>query len=640
MIPQEIVDQILNTAQIEEVVGEFVPLKKSGANYKANSPWTDERTPSFFVSPGKNIFKDFSSGRGGNPATFLMEHEQMSYPQALRWLAEMYNIEIPEKEETEEEKKERTEKDSLYIILNYAKDYYHHYLLNNEQGKAIGLSYFKERGFSEEIIRKFELGYAPSGKQNLVNDAIANQYQEIYLEKSGLAKRDNDNNLIDRFRDRVMFPIHSVSGKTLGFGGRTLTTNTKAPKYLNSPETEVYNKSQILYGIYQAKEGMRKKDECLMVEGYTDVLSLHQAGIDNVVASSGTSLTDDHFKLVKKFASSLVFMFDSDQAGVNASMKAIDLALSHQLKVKVIHLPEGEDPDTFAQQNDQTSIEEYLGNHARDFILYKVEQNKDVQQKDPLKRAETIRSIVHSISHIPDALNRNVYIQETSRLMDVSEELLYQELNKLIVDKVKKQNKRQKATATNTHTEVAEKVSGEQQKVTWGKSVKQEQEVIKCLLSFGSYDYNGEQTVAEYLLGELSEIEWESESCRKVLTIYQQYLENQQEHPPDEVFTQHDDQHVQQMAVDSLTQHYELSENWEEKIGKVVKGPEDNYTKDVKSALNHLKLKKILLLLKQNEEELKKASSDEKIDELMQVHTYLTNLKKEISDEIGTVILG
>lgn len=640
MIPQEIVDQILNTAQIEEVVGEFVPLKKSGANYKANSPWTDERTPSFFVSPGKNIFKDFSSGRGGNPATFLMEHEQMSYPQALRWLAEMYNIEIPEKEETEEEKKERTEKDSLYIILNYAKDYYHHYLLNNEQGKAIGLSYFKERGFSEEIIRKFELGYAPSGKQNLVNDAIANQYQEIYLEKSGLAKRDNDNNLIDRFRDRVMFPIHSVSGKTLGFGGRTLTTNTKAPKYLNSPETEVYNKSQILYGIYQAKEGMRKKDECLMVEGYTDVLSLHQAGIDNVVASSGTSLTDDHFKLVKKFASSLVFMFDSDQAGVNASMKAIDLALSHQLKVKVIHLPEGEDPDTFAQQNDQTSIEEYLGNHARDFILYKVEQNKDVQQKDPLKRAETIRSIVHSISHIPDALNRNVYIQETSRLMDVSEELLYQELNKLIVDKVKKQNKRQKATATNTHTEVAEKVSGEQQKVTWGKSIKQEQEVIKCLLSFGSYDYNGEQTVAEYLLGELSEIEWESESCRKVLTIYQQYLENQQEHPPDEVFTQHDDQHVQQMAVDSLTQHYELSENWEEKIGKVVKGPEDNYTKDVKSALNHLKLKKILLLLKQNEEELKKASSDEKIDELMQVHTYLTNLKKEISDEIGTVILG
>lgn len=638
MIPKATVDKILDTAQIEDVVGEFVPLKRAGANFKANSPWTDERTPSFFVAPGKNIFKDFSSGKGGNPVTFLMEHEHLSYPQALRWLAEFYKIEIPEQEESAEEKEQRTEREAIQILLNYAARYYHEYLLNEEDGKAVGLAYFKERGFTETVIDKFQLGYAPDEKRHFTDHALNQQYKEDYLERAGLGKKTNDGGIIDQFRDRVIFPIHSVSGKTLGFGGRILKSNTKLPKYINSPETEIYDKSKVLYGIYQAKDALRKKDEAILVEGYTDVIALHEAGVENVVASSGTSLTDDQMKLIKRFTNQLIFMFDGDQAGTDASMRGVDMALQHDLSVKVLHLPEEHDPDSFAQDHSAEEIREYIDNHVRDFLMFKIEQSKDAAQQDPIKRAETIRGIVKSIAQIPDNLNRNLYIKEAARILQVEEELLYQELNRHLMDKAKREDKKA-AREEQSAREEDLTGPGSEAKGTWGQSLVQEKQVVETLLRYGPEDFSEEESVAMHILGDVKDLEWESPSCHSIIQLYQDYLTENQDHPPESLFTQHEDRSVQQMAVDAYTQQFQISENWKAKIGKVIKPPDENYTVEVTSGLNHLKLKKLLQMLQQNEEELRKAASDEKVQELLQVHNHLNVLKQKITDQLGTVIL-
>ncbi len=636
MISKSVVDKILETAQIDEVVGEFVPLKKAGSNFKGHSPWTEERTPSFFVAPGKNIFKDFSSGKGGNPITFLMEHEQLSYPQALRWLANFYNIEISEEEESEEEKAQRTAVESIQILLNYASKYYHDYLVNNEDGKAVGLTYFKERGFSDSVIEKFELGYAPDEKRHFSDHALNQKFKQEYLERAGLAKKTNDGGLIDQFRDRVLFPIHSVSGKTLGFGGRILKSNTNLPKYINSPETEVYDKSKILYGIYQAKNALRKKEEAILVEGYTDVISLHQAGIENVIASSGTSLNEGQMKLVKRFTNNLIFMFDGDQAGTEASMRGIDLALEHGLNVKVLHLPQDHDPDSYAKAHSAEEIREYIDNNARDFLMFKIEQNQQVQDQDPVKKAETIRGIVKSIAQIPDNLNRNLYIKEAGRMLQIEEEILYQELNRHLMDKAKRAAKQSKSEQTQESETPSET---EEVKANWGQSIIQEKQVVKTLLLYGNLDYAEEESVGMHILNEVEELEWESPTCHKIIQLYRDYLVENQAHPPESLFTQNEDRSIQQMAVDAYTQQYQLSENWTHKIGKIIKPPEENYLAEVESAINHLKLKKILQLLQQNEEELKKAASEEKMQELLQVHNYLNQLKQEITGQLGTVIL-
>ena len=639
MIPKGTVDKIIDTAQIEDVVAEFVPLKKAGTNFKAHSPWTDERTPSFFVSPSKNLFKDFSSGKGGNAVSFLMEHEQLSYPQALRWLADFYNIEIPEEEESEEEKTQRTEKESIQILLNYAGRYYHDYLLNTEDGKSIGLSYLEERGISKESIEKFELGYAPDEKRHFADHALSQEFKQDYLERAGLVKKTNDGGIIDQFRDRVLFPIHDVSGKTLGFGGRILKSNTKLPKYINSPDTEVYDKSKVLYGIYQAKNALRKKDETILVEGYTDVISLHQAGIENVVASSGTSLTDEQMKLIKRFSGNLIFLFDGDQAGTDASMRGIDLALQHDLSVKVLLLPEEHDPDTYAKAHSAEEIREYIDHYAKDFLMFKIEQSQDIKQQDPIKRAETIRGIVKSIAQIPDNLNRNIYIKEAARILSLEEEILYQELNRHLRDQAKRQSKQAAKNEQPGEEALETPEKQEDVKDTWGQSLVQEKHVVENLLRFGQLDYSEEESVALHILSDVEELEWESPTCQKIIQLYQEHLMENEEHPPEQLFTQHEDRSVQQMTADALTRQFQLSQNWRSKIGKEVIAPEDNYTGEVDSAINHLKLKKILQLLQQNEEELKKAASQEKTEELLQVHNYLNELKKQITGELGTVIL-
>ena len=440
MISRSTIDRVFESARVEEVVGEFVQLKKAGSNFKGLSPFTDEKSPSFMVSPVKQIWKDFSTGKGGNSVSFLMEHEHYSYPEALRWLAKKYNIEIEETEQSSEEKAQMNERESMFLVSNFAKDYFHDLMLNSNKGKAIGLSYFKERGFSEEIIKKFDLGYCIDEWDHFTKAALGKGYDIKYLASTGLTIV-KENKQFDRFKGRVMFPIHSMSGRILGFGGRILTADKKAAKYLNSPESEIYHKSKILYGIYQAKKEIAKQDNCYLVEGYTDVISFNQSGIENVVASSGTALTSDQIRLINRLTKNITVLFDGDAAGVRASIRGIDLILEQGMNVKVVQFPDGEDPDSFAKSKSNAQLKEYLDNSAQDFINFKVSLLLKDSNNDPIKKAGVIRNIMTSISKIPDAIQREVYVQECARIMDISERVLFSELAQLLKKDVKERSK-------------------------------------------------------------------------------------------------------------------------------------------------------------------------------------------------------
>ncbi|MFL0063236.1 DNA primase [Tenacibaculum maritimum] len=432
MITQQTIDRVFETARVEEVIGEFVQLKKAGSNFKGLSPFTDEKSPSFMVSPVKQIWKDFSTGKGGNAISFLMEHEHYSYPEAIKWLARKYNIEIEETEQSDEQKKQLNERESMFLVSEFAKDYFHDLMLNTQQGKAIGLSYFKERGFRDDIIAKFALGYGKDEWDNFTKAALVKGYDLKYLEKTGLTIVKEGGKQFDRFKGRVLFPIHSMSGRVLGFGGRILTNDKKAAKYLNSPESDIYHKSKILYGIYHAKKEISKQDNCYLVEGYTDVISFHQSGIENVVASSGTALTSDQIRLVNRLTKNITVLFDGDAAGIRASIRGIDLILEQGMNVKVVSFPEGEDPDSFAKSHSDAELREYLESKSQDFIEFKVSLLMEGAQNDPVKKAGLIRDIVTSISKIPDGIQREVYVQECARIMDISERVLFSELAQLL----------------------------------------------------------------------------------------------------------------------------------------------------------------------------------------------------------------
>ncbi|MGJ8746084.1 DNA primase [Polaribacter sp.] len=431
MILRSTIDRIFETARVEEVIGEFVQLKKAGSNFKGLSPFTDEKSPSFMVSPVKQIWKDFSTGKGGNSVSFLMEHEHYSYPEALRWLAKKYNIEIEETAQSSEEKEQMNERESMFMVSTFAKDYFNDVMLNTNKGKAIGLSYFKERGFTDETIKKFDLGYCIDEWDNFTKAALAKGYDLKYLASTGLTIV-KENKQFDRFKGRVMFPIHSMSGRILGFGGRILTADKRAAKYLNSPESDIYHKSKILYGIYQAKKEIAKQDNCFLVEGYTDVISFNQSGIENVVASSGTALSSDQIRLINRLTKNITVLFDGDAAGIRASIRGIDLILEQGMNVKVVQFPDGEDPDSFAKANSDAELKEYLENSSQDFINFKVSLLLKDSNNDPIKKAGVIRDIVTSISKIPDGIQREVYVQECSRIMDISERVLFSELAQLV----------------------------------------------------------------------------------------------------------------------------------------------------------------------------------------------------------------
>jgi DNA primase len=443
LISKNTIDTVFETARVEEVIGDFVQLKRAGSNFKGLSPFSDERSPSFMVSPAKGIWKDFSSGKGGNSVAFLMEHSHFTYPEAIRYLAKKYNIEIEETVQSDEEKAITDVRESMYLVSEFAKDYFHNTLLNLEEGKAIGLSYFKERGFTSETIKKFSLGYSPETWDAFTKEALGKGYKLEFLESTGLTIPREDKPF-DRFKGRVIFPIQSMSGRILGFGGRILTNDKKAAKYLNSPESEIYHKSKVLYGVFQAKQAIAKQNNCYLVEGYTDVIQFNQAGIENVVASSGTALTPDQIRLINRLTKNITVLFDGDAAGLRASVRGIDLILEEGMNVKVCAFPDGEDPDSFAKKTPYEELVKYLEENAKDFIQFKASLLMSDAKNDPIKKADLIRDMVVSISKIPDRIQREIYIQECSRIMDISEQVLVSTLAQLVQKDISELGKKQK----------------------------------------------------------------------------------------------------------------------------------------------------------------------------------------------------
>ena len=480
MISKSTIDQVFDMARVEEVIGDFVQLKKAGSNFKGLSPFSEERTPSFMVSPVKQIWKDFSTGKGGTVVSFLMEHEHFTYPEAIKYLAKKYNIEVEETVQSNEEKEAAGERESMYLVSEFANTYFQNTLHKTDAGKAIGLSYFKERGFTEETIKKFQLGYSTDNWSGLTDAALKKGYLLKYLEKTGLTIVKEEKQF-DRFKSRVMFPIHSMSGRVLGFGGRILAKNEKAAKYLNSPESDIYHKSKVLYGIYYAKQTIAKEDNCYLVEGYTDVIQFHQTGIKNVVSSSGTALTSDQIRLVNRLTKNITVLFDGDAAGIRASLRGIDLILEQGMNVKICTFPEGEDPDSFAKQNTLEELQKYLKDNAKDFIAYKASLLMEEANNDPIAKADLIRDMITSISKISDQIKQELYIRECARIMDISEEVLFSTLAQMnkkaqfeankTVQKQKKAFDVVKNTAPNKKVDVQYEL---------------EQKIIEMLLLYGS----------------------------------------------------------------------------------------------------------------------------------------------------------
>lgn len=473
------------------MIGDFVQLKKSGSNYKGLSPFTDERSPSFMVSPVKQIWKDFSSGKGGNVVAFLMEHEHFTYPEAIKFLAKKYGIEVEETEQTAEDKEQANERESLYLVSEFAKDYFHSTLLKTEEGKAIGLSYFKERGFTDETIKKFELGYSPDSWDAFTNHAIKKGYKLEFLEKTGLSIVKEEKQF-DRFKGRVMFPILSMSGRTLGFGGRILTSDKKAAKYLNSPESDIYHKSKVLYGIFHAKQSIAKEDNCYLVEGYTDVIQFHQTGIHNVVSSSGTALTSEQIRLINRLTKNITVLFDGDAAGLRASLRGIDLILEQGMNVKICTFPEGEDPDSFSRKNSLEELTLYLEENAKDFVTFKASLLANEAKNDPIKKSETIHDMVNSIAKIPDVIKREVYIKECSRIMDISEQVLFNTLAQIF-----QKDKKDAAKREVIPQEAFEVIPTEKKIEKVDVQFQLEQKIIELLLLYGNVEEDFEELILE-----------------------------------------------------------------------------------------------------------------------------------------------
>ena len=522
MISKATIDTVFETARVEEVIGDFVQLKRAGSNFKGLSPFSDERSPSFMVSPVKQIWKDFSSGKGGNSVAFLMEHEHFTYPEAIRYLAKKYNIEIEETIQTDEEKANTDVRESMYLVSEFAKNYFQDALLNTEEGKAIGYSYFKERGFTNETIKKFSLGYSPEAWDAFTKEALGKGYKLEFLESTGLTI-PRDDRPFDRFKGRVMFPIQSMSGRVLGFGGRILTNDKKAAKYLNSPESDIYHKSKVLYGIYQAKQAIAKQNNCFLVEGYTDVIQFNQTGIENVVSSSGTALTPDQIRLINRLTKNVTVLFDGDAAGLRASIRGIDLILEEGMNVRVCEFPDGEDPDSFAKKMPYEDLVLYLEENSKDFIQFKASLLMKDAKNDPIKKAELIREIVASISKIPDRIQREIYIQECSRIMDISEQVLLSTLAQLIKKDI---------------SEIGKKIKQEQKsfEVIKSESLNQvekvdvlyqlERTIIKILLLYG----NSKEEFEDVLLKKNANGEVENTVEKKEYFVHQRvYLSLQED---------------------------------------------------------------------------------------------------------------
>ncbi len=640
MITRDTIAKILDTAQIEQVVGDFVNLKKSGSILKGNCPFHQEKTPSFVVNPNKNIFKCFGCGKGGDSVSFIMEHEKFSFPEALRYLANKYHIEIEETNATPEDKQAQDEKDSLLIVLNYAAKYYQQQLTDTEEGRAIGLYYFKERGFLDDTISAFQLGYAQDSYDNLLKDALKNGYNKELLLKAGLIKEKNDK-AYDFFRDRVMFPIHNVSGKVIAFGGRILKKSENQPKYINTAETELYHKSQILYGIAQAKNDIRKEEVCYLVEGYTDVISLYQAGIRNVVASSGTALTREQVQLIKRFTQNIVILYDGDAAGVKAALRGLDIVLEQGLNVKIVLLPDSEDPDSFVKKNGTDATLDFIRKEQKDFILFKATQGiKDIGN-DPIKKSEVIKDIVESIALIQDNIKRQLYIKHCSDIVDVPENILVNETNKIRTRQFKKTNELSTQEAQDINAHIATEVSHAQPISKTPQLYYQEKDIVRILLDHGDKEMTEEHSVAEYVIFELVDIDFRNDVFGKIIKWHMDAY--QQDIPFTEIKNLNaiEDREMKDCLIELMSSPYELSPNWFNKHEIIVKGNGDAYKSDVVSAMQRFRYFKLMELVKMVDEKIKTAEQSGRFEEMIAAilkKMELMETRQKLAKEIQTVI--
>lgn len=646
LIPPNIVDEILNAARIEEVIGDFVVLKRAGSNLKGLSPFTDEKTPSFVVSPAKQIFKCFSTGKGGNVASFLMEKEHFSYPEALKWLANRYNILVPEeKPMTADELAAVTERDSLFIINEFAKDHFAHNIFETEEGKAIGLSYFEERGFTKEIIKKFNLGYSIDKSDDFTKAAIQKGYKLEYLEKVGLVK-SKDERHFDFFRGRVMFPIQSVTGRVLGFGGRTLLNDKKIAKYFNSPESLIYNKSEILYGLYYAKGDIVKYDNCFLCEGYTDVISMHQAGIQNVVSSSGTSLTKGQIKLISRYTNNITILYDGDAAGIKASFRGIDLILEEGLNVKVVLFPDGDDPDSYSKKVSFTELETYIKENTQDFISFKSDILLKDANNDPLQKAELIKEITNSVALIPNEITRVVYTKQVAQIFQIDEAIVQNELLRLRRSTLAKQLNEPEIQDLPI---VIPTAPSSDKPLDFSSKTKAsvERDLIRLMIIYGDHELNDPvedhlpTSVIERICDELKTdgLGFTNKAYHRLHSFFVEGIENQTIYKASHLTNFHD-QEIVRIVSDILSDDIELSPNWERKHNIITKHEKDDLDQSISHVINRFKLVKIDEILAEIRLKIKSedTSNEDKLILISEQIGY-DRTRSEIAKQLGNVII-
>lgn len=662
MIAKETIAKVLDAARIEEVVGDFVDLKKRGTSLIGNCPFHNEKTPSFHVSVAKGIYKCFGCGVGGDSLKFVMELEKFSYPEAIRYLGNKYGVEIEEIERSPAQLAAQDKRESLYILSQWAGKFFKENLWETDFGKSIGLSYFKERGYREDIIKKFELGYSPEQWTALVDEAKKGGFQEEFLKDIGLAIERDDKSLYDRFRGRVIFPIHNLTGRIIGFGGRTLKTEKAIPKYVNSPESEIYHKSDVLYGLNFAKKAIMDADVCFLVEGYADVIAMHQTGIENVVSSSGTSLTTGQIKLISRFTKNVVILYDGDAAGIKASLRGTDMLLEDGLNVKVLLFPDGNDPDSYAKQVGSTAFKEYIDLNQQDFIFYKTNILLKDAKDDPIKRAEVIREVVESIALIPDEIKVSVFIRQCSSLLDIEERILLTELNKIRLNKAKSQDK--KTSQNRFPITPQDEYPGdipppdyfltEQEKAEAGISTNpvhqintaellQEREIVRILLNYGrelvTWDGDGDIPVAPYLLGSLDDIEFEDSSCAKIIAEFRKQAENF-EVPEAKFFISSEDKDVSTLAVDCIASKYEISPNWNDDKRKIYVTQEIEHLQElVIQAIYRIKKRKFSREMHKVQEELKNNLSPEDMEIVLHKYQKLKEAEKLLGQLLGNIVI-
>ncbi|TJZ60397.1 DNA primase [Sphingobacterium olei] len=661
MIAKEIIEKVLDTARIEEVVGDFVDLKKRGTSLIGNCPFHNEKTPSFHVSVAKGIYKCFGCGAGGDSLKFVMELEKYSYPEAIRYLANKYHIEIAEIERSPAQLAAQDKRESLYVLSQWAGKFFKEQLWNTDIGNSIGLSYFKERGYREDIIKKFDLGYSPDVWTGLVDEARKDGFQDGYLTEIGLAIERDDKSLYDRFRGRVIFPIHNLTGRIIGFGGRTLKTEKSVPKYVNSPESEIYHKSDVLYGLSFAKKAILDQDTCYLVEGYADVISMHQAGLENVVSSSGTSLTTGQIKLISRFTKNVVILYDGDAAGIKASLRGTDMLLEEGLNVKVLLFPDGNDPDSYVQTFGSAAFKEYISAHQQDFIFYKTNILLKDANNDPIKRAEVIRDVVESIALIPDEIKVSVFIRQCSSLLDIEERVLLSELNKIRLHKAKAQDKKRESGAKASTgspypgdmpppdfflTEAERSDAGLPESDTYTKitpEILQEREVVRVLLNYGremaSWEGDGEVPIAPYLLGSIDDISFDDRASAIIVEEFKKQADNF-EIPEAKYFFSHVDKDVADLAIGCVASQYEISPNWNSEKNKIYVPEEiENLKQLVTQVIYRIKKRKFEKEMYKIREELKKEQSEDDLQILLHKYSKLKEAEKMLGQLLGNTIV-